>query len=116
VKLLALLLLCPALAFGACKGSPDDRWNGPDKPAHFMAGGIASVVIGTQTRSPMQGFLWGAGLSVAAEVLDSVGGGVCSPKDALAGIIGAGFGAAGAYYFIRLKPGGVQVNAVWEIK
>jgi hypothetical protein len=117
MKLLAALLLCPAIAFGACRGSPDDRWRGDDKIEHFGMGGIVSVVAGTQTRSPMTGFLWGAGVSVGWELAQAImKDGVCSHKDALAGIIGAGFGAGGAYVFIRLKPGGAQINAVWEIK
>jgi uncharacterized protein YfiM (DUF2279 family) len=91
---------------------PNDSWTSSDKAGHVMIGALPAVIAGTQLKDPVAGFWWGAGVAVGFELFQAASGsGVCSWKDAVVGIVGAGFGAAGSHYFIRMQPqGGVMVG------
>jgi uncharacterized protein YfiM (DUF2279 family) len=77
-----------------------DEWTGADKALHFTLGAAISAGVGVHYRDPMKGFLVGAGVGIAKELLDKPGGGSMSGKDAAVTILGAAVGAAGAHVII----------------
>lgn len=107
MKSFSLLLLIPCLAFGKCVTS--DQWKGADKALHFAGGAAVAMVATMHTRDPMQGFMWGAGVGLAKEVLDSTGNGNCSAQDFLVTVAGAGIGAVAGKWLIIPKRDGLAV-------
>lgn len=86
-------LLC-ALCLDASAGCrSNDRWHGSDKQIHLAAGGGIAFVATLHTGDPWRGFAWGAGASLAKELIDATGQGDCSLQDLAVGVIGAGIAA-----------------------
>jgi uncharacterized protein YfiM (DUF2279 family) len=91
------------------KCTAHDRWLGEDKALHIAGTALIAGWVGTATNDPMKGFLWGAGVGVAKEVLDSSGQGTCSAQDLAASLLGAGIGAAGAKWVLIPRSHGVSL-------
>lgn len=85
----------------------NDKWRGDDKQQHALAGLGIGYIATMQTKDPVEGFLWAAGIGAAKEAVDATGGGQCSLQDflvtALAGGVGAGLGKISLRY-IDSKP------------
>ncbi|MEY2655352.1 MAG: hypothetical protein RLZZ524_2380, partial [Pseudomonadota bacterium] len=88
-----------------CAGAPDDVWKAQDKVMHAGAGFLPAVIIGEATKDPWLGFWAGVGISAAVEVIGAASGGVCSPKDFMAGFLGAAIGAGTAHWIIQHQQG-----------
>ena len=109
-----ILLLCVAffvytviVSAAHAKCITNDKWRGDDKAQHALAGLGIGYIATMQTKDPMTGFLWAAGIGAAKEAVDATGGGQCSLQDllvtALAGGVGAGLGKISLRY-IDSKP------------
>lgn len=96
-----------------CNGS--DRWIGEDKQLHFAGGAVLGGFITAGTQSPMRGFMWGAGLSVGAEVLDGFGAGHCSVQDMAAGVLGAALGSYAVGWNLRRMGKTTMVTYTWPL-
>lgn len=112
--LLAAIAL-PSVPAARCLGLNADAWRTEDKREHLLGGTLVAWVVGVQTRDPWVGFGWGAVAAVGTEVLAAIGDtGVCSAKDALAGLAGAAIGASlGGLY---LRHGGGQTQIVYAMR
>ena len=106
--LVAMIVVYAFVASSAhAKCITNDKWRGDDKAQHALAGMGIGYIATMQTKDPVEGFLWAAGIGAAKEAIDATGGGQCSLQDflvtAAAGGIGAGLGKISLRY-IDNKP------------
>lgn len=87
-----------AIPCAACTTA--DRWTGPDKQKHLVAGAAIGAAGALVFDSPRQGFLLGAAVGVAKELADRQRGGTCSLQDGVMTAVGAAAGAYGAAWVV----------------
>lgn len=121
LKTILILLLCAVLHnMVQAKCITNDKWSGPDKIEHAMAGGIISMATTLHTGDPWKGFAWGAGIGVGKELLDAGGMGTCSLQDLLVTVGAAALGASAGYQLVlvrdrqsRTTTVGISIDGDW---
>lgn len=99
--LFPLLLSMPLLANAKCL--TNDKWHGEDKQLHALVGMGIGFYATLQTSSPMEGFLWGAGIGLVKEAVDAGGLGQCSLQDLLITAAASALGASLGNVAIRIQ-------------
>lgn len=101
-------LALAAIPAAACTTA--DKWTGPDKTKHVLAGAAAGSLGTLAFGSPLKGFAFGAAVGVAKELYDRKHGGTCSFQDGVMTALGAAAGAYGTAWIVAPRKGGVFVG------
>lgn len=101
-------LALAALPSAACTTA--DKWTGPDKNKHILAGAAIGAAGTLVFDSPHKGFLLGAAVGIAKELHDRKGGGTCSLQDGVMTALGAAAGAYGTAWIVAPRKNGVFVG------
>lgn len=108
-RALCVVVLALASAAVDARCTARDAWRGTDKQEHLAVGAAIANAATLQTGSAWKGFLWGAGIGLAKELIDSAGSGTCSLQDAAVTVLGASIGTQTGRLLLRVKRGGAAV-------
>ena len=106
-KAIVTTLALAALPCAACTTA--DRWTGPDKQKHLLAGAALGAAGTLATKDPLKGLAFGAAVGLAKELHDRRGGGTCSLQDFAVTALGAAAGAYGTAWLIAPRKDGVFI-------
>ena len=101
-------LALAAIPSAACTTA--DKWTGPDKTKHVLAGAAIGAAGTLVFKDPHKGFLAGAAVGIAKELYDRKHGGTCSLQDGVMTALGAAAGAYGTAWVIAPRKNGVFVG------